>query len=156
MANGCTFAKYIFISFSKWLFSIPIIDKCNRVISFMLIKTHRQVHTQSVCVLQQPLCPWACFLQVVIHSMTLEVGNEIRDSLVLRARHNAAVSDGACLAQHKSTQTSQQRPKRAKRPSGFPDCWVWWFRWWDAVKADTAAKESGDLFIFRITVYLLD
>lgn len=50
---------------------------------------------------------------------SLDVSNEIMDSLVLRARHNTAVPHKPCLAQHKSTKTSQSSPQCAQTYIGF-------------------------------------
>lgn len=84
----------------------------------------------SVCVLQQPLLDWACSLQVFIHSLSLQ-------RLVMRSGtlwSSGPVTAPPCLTGHDINQPKQAETVQwAKTHPGFPDCYVWWARWSDAV-----------------------
>lgn len=84
----------------------------------------------SVCVLQQPLLDRACSLQVFIHSLSLQ-------RLVMRSGtlwSSGPVTAPPWLTGHNINQPKQAETVQwAKRHTGFPDCYVWWARWSDAV-----------------------
>lgn len=91
-----------------------------------------------VCVLQHPLWDWAYSLQVFIQYIVWVSKAWMRSGTLW----SSGLITVQCLAQHKSTKTSQNGPWCNKIHTCFPDYWVWWL-WWFAlvkiIKADTTS-----------------